>query len=232
MEYQLPIPNRNTLATEVFDIIHASIINGRFEAGERLTESRLAKQLKTSRAPVREALRHLEKEGLLVYFPHRGYFVRELDLNDIVEIFELRDALEELAISLLISHANDKDIHSLEDIVSKMEDLELKNEVVRATELDTQFHEQICRSSGNKYLLNVWESMRAQIRIAVLACNSSFPVYDGFIEGHRAVLEAIKTKDVSIAKAAIQNHIHVGLNSLKRDMEIADLIAQKTPIGQ
>ena len=90
MEYPLPIPNRNTLANEVSDIIHASIINGLFEAGERLTESKLAKQLKTSRAPVREALRNLEKEGLLVYFPHRGYFVREVDLNDIEEIFELR----------------------------------------------------------------------------------------------------------------------------------------------
>ena len=232
MEYPLPIPNRNTLANEVSDIIHASIINGLFEAGERLTESKLAKQLKTSRAPVREALRNLEKEGLLVYFPHRGYFVREVDLNDIEEIFELRDALEELAISLLISRADDKDIRSLEDIVSKMEDLELKNEVIQATELDTRFHEQICRSSGNKYLLNVWESMRAQIRIAVLACNSSFPVYDGFVEGHRAVLEAIKTKDVGAAKAAIRNHIRVGLNSLKRDMEIAELIAQKTPTGQ
>ena len=231
MEYPLPIPNRNTLANEVSDIIHASIINGLFEAGERLTESKLAKQLKTSRAPVREALRNLEKEGLLVYFPHRGYFVREVDLNDIEEIFELRDALEELAISLLISRADDKDIRSLEDIVSKMEDLELKNEVIQATELDTRFHEQICRSSGNKYLLNVWESMRAQIRIAVLACNSSFPVYDGFVEGHRAVLEAIKTKDVGAAKAAIRNHIQVGLNSLKRDMEIAELIAQKTPTG-
>jgi DNA-binding GntR family transcriptional regulator len=232
MEYPLPIPNRNTLANEVSDIIHASIINGLFEAGERLTESKLAKQLKTSRAPVREALRNLEKEGLLVYFPHRGYFVREVDLNDIEEIFELRDALEELAISLLISRADDKGIRSLEDIVSKMEDLELKNEVIQATELDTRFHEQICRSSGNKYLLNVWESMRAQIRIAVLACNSSFPVYDGFVEGHRAVLEAIKTKDVGAAKAAIRNHIRVGLNSLKRDMEIAELIAQKTPTGQ
>jgi DNA-binding GntR family transcriptional regulator len=232
MDYPLPLPNRNTLANEVFDIIHASIVNGLFEAGERLTESRLAEQLKTSRAPVREALRHLEKEGLLVYFPHRGYFVRELDPNDIAEIFEVRDALEELAISLMISRASDRDIHALEDIVSKMEDLELKNEVIRATELDTQFHEQICRSSGNKYLLNVWESMRAQIRIAVLACNSSFPVYEGFVEGHRLVLEAIKTRDVSIAKAAIQNHIQVGLNSLKRDMETAELIAQKIQTGQ
>lgn len=232
MESPLPIPNRNTLANEVSDIIHASIINGLFEAGERLTESRLAKQLKTSRAPVREALRNLEKEGLLVYFPHRGYFVREVDLNDIEEIFELRDALEELAISLLISRADDKDFHSLEDIVSKMEDLELKNEVIQATELDTRFHEQICRSSGNKYLLNVWESMRAQIRIAVLACNSSFPVYAGFVEGHRAVLEAIKTRDVSVAKIAIRNHIQVGLNSLKRDMEIAELTAQKILAGQ
>lgn len=231
MEYPLPIPNRNTLANEVSDIIHASIINGLFEAGERLTESKLAKQLKTSRAPVREALRNLEKEGLLVYFPHRGYFVREVDLNDIEEIFELRDALEELAIYLLISRTDDKGIRSLEDIVSKMENLELKDEVIQATELDTRFHEQICRSSGNKYLLNVWESMRAQIRIAVLACNSSFPVYDGFVEGHRAVLEAIKTKDVGAAKAAIRNHIQVGLNSLKRDMEIAELIAQKTPTG-
>ena len=228
MEYPLPIPNRNTLANEVSDIIHASIINGLFEAGERLTESKLAKQLKTTRAPVREALRNLEKEGLLVYFPHRGYFVREVDLNDIEEIFELRDALEELAIYLLISRTDDKGIRSLEDIVSKMENLELKDEVIQATELDTRFHEQICRSSGNKYLLNVWESMRAQIRIA---CNSSFPVYDGFVEGHRAVLEAIKTKDVGAAKAAIRNHIQVGLNSLKRDMEIAELIAQKTPTG-
>jgi DNA-binding GntR family transcriptional regulator len=225
MDYPLPIPNRNTLATEVLKIIHDGIIDGLFEAGERLTESRLAKQFKTSRAPVREALRNLEKEGLLVYFPHRGYFVRKLGLEDITEIFEVRSALEELAISLLIKHAGESDIHVLEEIVSKMEDLELKNEVFRATELDTLFHEQLCRISGNKYLLNVWESMRAQIRIAVLACNSSFPVYEGFVEGHRAVLEAIKSKDLTIAKAAIQNHIRVGLNSLEKDMETAELIS-------
>ena len=95
------------------------------------------------------------------------------------------------------------------------------NDYIAATELDTEFHEQICTSSGNQRLLDVWSSLRAQIRIAVLASNSSFPFFEGFAAGHRTVLEAIKTRDPIVAQTAIKEHIETGLANLRNDMNPA-----------
>lgn len=224
-EQDLPSPLRTTLATEVRDILRDGIEQGRFEAGEHLTESRLAKQFNISRAPVREALKQLENQGMVAYFPHRGYFVRTLTLDDVEELFQLRTALEGLAVSLLISRCTDDDIANLTHIVEQMESPQSQTDAVLATDLDAAFHQEICKLSGNRRLLDVWRSMRRQIRIAVLATNTSFEVYDGFAEGHRAVLEAIKQRDVAGSQVAIARHLEAGLDSLRTDMEAQE--AQK-----
>lgn len=218
----LPIPSRTTLTSEVSAIIRQEITNGRFQSGEQLTESQLAKQFNISRAPVREALRQLENERLVVHFPHRGYFVRTIDINEIEELFQLRAALEGLAVSLLIERKIDDAVRELEKIVAEMEHLAGSADHIAATELDTEFHEQICTLSENRRLLDVWSSLRAQIRIAVLASNSSFPLFQGFAAGHRAVLEAIKTRDPALAQAALKTHIENGLANLRTDMNNAE----------
>jgi len=211
-------PRRTTLTTEVVDIIRQAIEDGRFESGEQLTESRLAKQFNISRAPVREALRRLESEGLVVHFPHRGYFVRTLTLKDVEEVFQLRTALERLAVTLLIERPSEEGFGELEQIVSEMVTISTTGDTVALTELDADFHEQLCKMSGNHRLLDVWRSMRRQIRIAVLAANASFPVYEGFAEGHAEVLEAIRSGDVDRAQSKIVAHIEFGLASLQREL--------------
>jgi DNA-binding GntR family transcriptional regulator len=214
----LSLPPRTTLATEVVMLMREAIISGTFHPGAQLTESRIAEQLNISRGPVREAMRLLENEGLVVYSPHRGYSLRSLSLKDLEEVFQLRVALETLAVSLVIDRLDDKDLQWFEAIVSEMEALATTPDHIRATELDYRFHHRLCELSGNKRLGEVWNSLRAQLRVAVLAGNSSFPVYEGFAERHREVLDAIKSGRVGNAVSAVKSHIMAGFVNLRREL--------------
>jgi DNA-binding GntR family transcriptional regulator len=211
------------MTTEVLDIIRQAIVDGQFKVGEQLNESRLAKQLHVSRAPVREALQKLEKDGLIVHFPHRGHFVRTISLEEVEDLFQLRAALEGLAVRLFIEKAESDDIESMEQIVLEMESSEEEADEIRAAELDTKFHEHLCRLSGNGRLLDLWISMRSQICIAVLATNASFGFSrssKGFAEAHRKVLESIRKRDPGLAQAVLAEHIEVGFENLRREFRI------------
>ncbi len=211
--FQAPI--RTTLTSEVAQLIHRAIESGLFEAGEQLTESRIAKQLKISRAPVREALHQLEQDGLLTYSPHRGYFLREFNLKDLEEIYLLRIAMEKLAIQLGMERASAKERDALTLIVKEMiQAIESENpDIEQVSELDFQFHKQICSMSHHSRLIDVWESMTDQMELAILSVNRSWPVYDGFVGGHQQILEAILAGDQSRAEGLIERHVLTGLNN-------------------
>lgn len=159
-----------TLRTEVVDMVRDAIITGKIQPGERLKESALANQMSVSRSPVREALRQLEQEGLIVSIPNQGSFVRVFDEDDVREIFTLRAALENLACEIVLK--NDKlqpaDFDILEAYIDQQREAIQARDFYRLTSLDMEFHEFICRKSGLERLLKMWRSLRAQIQVLFL----------------------------------------------------------------
>jgi DNA-binding GntR family transcriptional regulator len=211
--------SRTTLAADTFTLLKEAITSGRIAPGERLVEARLAEELGVSRVPVREALRQLKQEGLIVYFVHRGYFVPVFNLDDLEELFMVRMALEKMAAQLAIARMTFAELTKLESIVQKMESVgENELDRTRETEWDTAFHEQLCISSHSQRLLKIWGDMSHQIRMAILASNQSFRVSSGFASGHREILEALRVRDLPRATKAIEQHLTTGLKHLKEEI--------------
>ncbi len=219
--YKSPLM-RTTLTTDAFDRLKRAILDGHFPPGTRLVESHLAEAFGISRAPIREALRQLKQEGLVIYVVHRGYFVPQFNLDDLEELFLLRTALEKLAVRLAIACMSLQEFAKLEGIVRRMESLHCKDAGRSlATDLDVSFHKHICKMSHSKRLLNMWSNMADQITLAILASNRSFPTPVGFAEGHRQILEALRSRELDRAEAAIEQHILYGLEQMKSFIQSA-----------
>jgi DNA-binding GntR family transcriptional regulator len=165
----LSAPSQRTLSDFVADQLRQAILSDKIQPGQRLVEQDLAESLQTSRGPVRDALKMLESEGLVLRQSHRGAFVAELKPEDVVEIYTLRESLENLAIRFAIRKATDKQIDELGEIVRKMEQLAERDYTqLEATDLDMEFHFTLCKISGHTRLLNTWLALSAQIRLVLL----------------------------------------------------------------
>lgn len=187
-----------TLRTEVVDMIRDAIMTGKLKPGEHLKETVLAKQMSVSRSPVREALRQLEQEGLILSIPNQGSFVKVFDEKDIEEIFTLRATLEDLACEIVLKGGKLQlaDLERLETYIEQQREAVDARDFDRLTKLDMDFHEFICRKSEFERLLKMWQSLRAQIQVLFYQRYETFdevlPTVD---TDHSAILEALRRGD-------------------------------------
>jgi DNA-binding GntR family transcriptional regulator len=187
-----------TLRTEVLDMIRDAIMTGKLKPGEHLKEAVLAEQMSVSRSPVREALRQLEQEGLIVSIPNQGSFVKVFDEKDVEEIFTLRAALEDLACEIVLKDGRLQlaDFQRLEAYIEHQREAIEARDFDRLTKLDMDFHEFICKKSEFERLLTMWQSLRAQIQVLVY---QRFQTLDWVPEtvdtDHSAILDALRRGD-------------------------------------
>lgn len=212
-----PAPPRAMLRNEVANILRKAILDGTLPLGSPLVEVQIARQLRTSRAPLREALRQLEQEGLVVSVQHRGTAVVTLSEGDIEEIFSFRATLEGFALRQAFEHGNIEALAAdLATRIERMASYVTAGDIRRAQDEDFGFHEAIIRASSHSRLLRAWETMLGQIRLAFRAFHQH-PEYPGFgnlAERHRSMVAALRDGDVTKAEAAIQEHIMGPGNSL------------------
>jgi DNA-binding GntR family transcriptional regulator len=117
----LPLENYKPLRDVVFDYMKDAIITGKLKPGERLMEVQLAEKLGVSRTPVREAIRKLELEGLVVMVPRKGAYVADLDAKDLLNVLEVRSSLEGLAASLAAERITEEEIDKLKKIIEEFQ---------------------------------------------------------------------------------------------------------------
>jgi len=206
----LTAPSQRTLSDYVADQLRQAILSEQFEPNQRLVEQDIAESMETSRGPVRDALKILENEGLVVRHPHRGAFVAELNAEDFMEIYSLREALETLAIKYAIKNATDEQIDELEKLVFSMENMAKQDyNQVDATDLDMEFHHTLCAISGHKRVLNAWESMSAQVRLVLLKHRIVHPedLRERSVSWHFKIVEALRERDSQKAIEELRTHM-------------------------
>jgi DNA-binding GntR family transcriptional regulator len=187
-----------TLRAEVVDMIRDAIVTGQLKPGERLKESALARQMSVSRSPIREALRQLEQEGLIVSIPNQGSFVRSFDEDDVREIFTLRAALEDLACEIVLENGKlqPSDLDRLEAYIEQQKRAVEARDFERLTELDMEFHEFLCKKSGFERLLRMWRSLRTQIQVLFFQRFQAFDWVPETVDtDHSAILETLRQGD-------------------------------------
>jgi DNA-binding GntR family transcriptional regulator len=197
--------SRVVLREQVKELILARILGGEYRPGERLVETRIAQELGTSQAPVREALRDLELLRFVESEPFRGARVREVSEEELIEIYPVRAAIEEVAAREAAVRL-DGDVSALEAELDAMREAAEKGDLHEQVEHDVAFHRLIVEASGNGILLETWLGLRIESRTIVTAIRSGL---DGreIAERHLPVLEALRARDPERAGAALRRHV-------------------------
>jgi len=203
---------RSTLPIQVAGQIREAIKTGRLKPGDRLIEADLAGEMNVGRNAVREAIRYVEKEGLVVTVPYKGAQVAAFNEKDLKDIYDVRDALETLALKTLAADINDRKIKALETVVREMKKIAKKGDLQEIIDADLKFHHTICELSGNSVLTEAWLNMSNRLR-AFIASGEALYGEDtpGVTLGtHYPVFDAIKAGDFKLAVQTLEEILERG----------------------
>jgi DNA-binding GntR family transcriptional regulator len=210
MARSLPQIAPSSIRHRVLVALRSAIIEGQLKPGQRLMEEQICAQMAVSRGPVREAMRELELEGLIVSSPYKGAEV--LDIGD-QEVFELlmpiRLALEEFGWRCAAENATAADLAELESIVDRMARAAKQSDVNAVTAADTDFHEAVLKISGQVHCLQIWRTLSPRIRAYFFRWNHKRSSLDSEVEDHRRLLEDFRSRDIGRIHAHLRKHILV-----------------------
>ncbi len=202
-----------SLRRRVFQKMQDDILGGRYQQGEELRELALSKEMGVSRTPVREALRQLELEGLVSIIPNKGAYVTSITEKDVEDIYTIRSLLEGLCARWATEHITEEQINRMEEIVLLSEFHLGKEKEEQVVELDGSFHEILYEASNSRMLEHLLSDFHKYVRIARKTSVHKADRAKRSVEEHKAILQAIKEKDVKKAEMLANNHIlHVMQN--------------------
>lgn len=219
----ITLDNYKPLRELVFESLREAIIKGRLHPGERLMEIQLAEELGVSRTPVREAIRKLELEGLVLMIPRKGAYVSQISMKDIADVFEIRRALEGLAARLAAERATEEEVERLERALVKISEVAEAEDLTGAVALDTDFHEELMQASHNPRLSQLVSNLREQIQRFRLTSLSQPGRVKLAVAEHRKIVDAIASHDAELAQNLAYEHIENAENSLMEVISEAGL---------
>lgn len=192
---------------EVYDRLRAAILSGALAPGARLTELGLARQFGTSQAPVREALRRLEQEGLARAFPRRGTYVTRLTREEVEEVYSLRAELEAYAVRRYIERADPDALARPRQLLGALREAARRDDQPALVEADLRFHRALCDGAGNALLSQVWSPIDGRVRGMMAVGDLLTGDLARIAELHLPLVEAIEARDAPRAEAALREHL-------------------------
>ncbi|MCR1899492.1 GntR family transcriptional regulator [Irregularibacter muris] len=201
------LDNYKPLREIVFQSMREAIVKGDLEPGKRLMEVQLAEQMGVSRTPVREAIRQLELEGLVVMVPRKGAYVAGLSMKDVIEVLEIRAVLEGLAADLAAKRATDEEITRLSQVLEKFTEYAEKKDVQGLIDQDVAFHDVIYGAARNERLLQLISGLREQVQRFRVMYISQFDHAMDLVKEHKKIVQAISTRNGEQARKLAQGHI-------------------------
>ena len=196
--------------------IREAIRKGKLKPGDRLVEMQLAEEMHISRFPIREALRFLEKEGLVETKPFKGTYVAQLTERDMEELYSLRSAIEEFAVRILIKHIDEGKIDKLASIFQAMQQASKNEDLDKLIAEDFRFHQTICELSDHRKLLEVWLTLENQLRVFLTIEKKLFGNSAQFVKSHVPILKAIRERKIRPAQKAIRDHLKWAMQVIRR----------------
>ena len=196
---------RSVLADQVRDRLLERILNGSYPPDSRIVETSVAKELGTSQAPVREALRGLAELGVVEKAPFQGARVRRLHPEELLEAYVVRSAIEALAAKLAVPRMTDADIDDLAGLGEKMTEAAKAGDGRTVAEHDVSFHGRIVELSGNRTLLRVWRSLEPFSRTYLtLVMPGSDPQWSAGL--HPPIVDSLRQRDTAAVIHALERH--------------------------
>ena len=199
-----------------YETLKHAIITGELPAGSRIVETEYAERMHISRTPLREALRKLERDGLVEYMLRRGVVVRAFTIADVEEIYTIRNALELLTLPAIIENATADDIRSLREILGEMDPLVAQNDIPSLSPRARSFHTALTAISGQKRIIRAIEGQDEYItRFSALSIAKEDRRQSAHAEHHELV-NLVEKRDLPGFEALMRKHIERSkLNCLK-----------------
>ena len=191
----------------VFNTLRQAILRGELKPGTRLMEISLANKLGVSRTPIREAIRKLENEGLVLMTPRKGAEVAEITEKSMLDVLEIRKALEELTTGLACDRITPEQIERLKEAETYFEEMLDGRDITLIAEADVKFHDIIFEATDNKRLINLLNNLREQMYRFRIEYLKGLEYYPKLKEEHNMLIRAIENGDKETAKQVIGNHI-------------------------
>lgn len=208
-----PVHRRSTTAL-ICDQLRSAITTGTLEAGAQLSEATMAAQFGVSRGPLREAMQRLVQEGLLRSEPHRGLFVKELDEEEVRDLYTARTAVESAAARILAREASNTAIAELRGACALMHSAAEASDLERLSDADLAFHELLVRSSRSSRLHRMHETLIAETRMCLTALEGSYRDPREQVIEHSVIVDAIEAGAEDRIGEAIEGHMHQALERL------------------
>jgi DNA-binding GntR family transcriptional regulator len=204
---------RSNLREQIKDVILQRILDGDYQPGARLVETRIAQELGVSQAPVREALRDLEQLGCIVHEPFRGCSVRAFSAEELLEAFPVRAALEALAARLAAERMTEDELLQLAGLVEKMRAAADRGDAHDQSQANAQFHATIVRAARNATLERQWSFLEPFSRTYISVSQPGLDLR-ALSDRHIPILDALRARDGDAAAEAMHQHL----------MDAADLL--------
>ena len=197
---------RQLLSSQVADVLRRMILSGDLAAGTHLVEDELASQLGTSRAPLREALSRLSREGLVVSQPGRGTYVKGFTAKSIQDLFSLRTVLEAYAAELAATKIRPNDTEELRELLRQMEDIVNRSEGGDYVDVDMEIHRRIWHIAGNERLVEVLENLSLPVTVFVKVNAEHYRDWPEVVGLHRQLVESVASGDGELAARTMRDH--------------------------
>lgn len=200
-------PKIDTIRERVTKEIRHLILMGKFKPGKKMLETTIAQELNVSRNPVREALRQLEQEGIVEYIPQKGCFLREINLEELEEIFRLRANLEVISLEYCNFKMSDETIRKLESIIIELSNIKKSKKFDDMFILGLKFHELIVQECGKNIIYKTWKNFEGyNYSIFLNIYDSDIDSLKRNILTHKKLLEKLRTGKENLIKKAILQH--------------------------
>jgi GntR family transcriptional regulator of gluconate operon len=221
--------DQSRLGEEVAQMLRRAIISGELDSGTHLVESMLSERFQVSRAPIREALRELEGEGL-VESRRRGVYVKALTQQDVWELYNLRRMLEGAAVELAVSRFDGDDVAALRGHLETMAAAAVTAQRSDFAKADMGFHTQLFERIGHRRLLRVWQSFVETYRVILEITDTENPDLEAVVGDHRQILDAIERRDADDARRRVEESLRNGQADFERRFA-ADGSGTAAPVG-
>lgn len=199
--------SHGSLGSKIFILLRDRILNESYKCGDKLNELTLAKELKISRTPIREALKQLELEGLVESIPNKGVYVKGFSPRDIDDMFEIRLSLEGLAVSFAIDRMDEVHLAKIKEVFELLEFYTTKGDFDKVNDFNILFHESIYQATQSTYFEQILKDIHYYVSVTSRHSIARPELLESSLAEHRAILEAIIDGDKDEATERIQRHI-------------------------
>jgi len=208
----LKLEKQKNISENIYDILSQAIIFGKFEAGQTINATFIAKKMGISRTPLREAFKRLEQEGWIESLSNGRKRIKKTSLGQAIEIYDIRSVLEPYLIELVCKNITDNELEKLEKIIKEGISYlhnNKDNKLEKILNVNKRFNMQLYKIAGNKKLCTILSSLYDNILHYRIFNLRNVAYEKRSVDEHREILEALKKRDVVSAKKIVRNHIEI-----------------------